>query len=70
LGENGIPFVICFTKQDKLSKKESAENLRHYKKELLKNWEELPEIFLSSATKKSGQEEILTFIDETNKLYA
>ena len=25
LGENGIPFVICFTKQDKLSKKESAE---------------------------------------------
>lgn len=69
LGENGIPFVICFTKQDKLSKKESAENLNHYKKELLKNWEELPQIFLSSATKKSGQEEILNFIGETNKLY-
>lgn len=69
LGENGIPFVICFTKQDKLSKKESAENLKQYKTELLKNWEELPQLFLSSATKKTGQEDILEFIDQTNKLY-
>ena len=45
LGENGIPFVICFTKQDKLSKKASIENLKNYEKELLKNWEELPQIF-------------------------
>ena len=32
LGENNIPFVMCFTKQDKLSKLESAKNLAHYKK--------------------------------------
>tara|TARA_B100000524_G_C23548353_1_gene333854 strand:+ start:108 stop:716 length:609 start_codon:yes stop_codon:yes gene_type:complete len=69
LGENGVPFVICFTKQDKLSKKESKENLINYKKELLKSWEELPPIFLSSATKKNGKEDILKFIAETNKLY-
>ena len=69
LGENSIPFVICFTKQDKLSKKESAENLIHYKKELLKSWEELPQIFLSSATKKNGKEDILTFIANTNELF-
>tara|TARA_B100001248_G_C27249999_1_gene393328 strand:+ start:155 stop:760 length:606 start_codon:yes stop_codon:yes gene_type:complete len=69
LGENCIPFVICFTKQDKLSKKESAENLINYKKELLKSWEELPQIFLSSATKKKGKEDILTFIANTNELF-
>ena len=69
LGENSIPFVICFTKQDKLSKKESAENLAIYKKELLKSWEELPQIFLSSATKKNGREDILTFIANTNELF-
>ena len=69
LGENSIPFVICFTKQDKLSKKESAENLVIYKKELLKSWEELPQIFLSSATKKIGKEDILTFIANTNELF-
>ena len=69
LGENCIPFVICFTKQDKLSKKESAENLINYKKELLKSWQELPQIFLSSATKKKGKEDILTFIANTNELF-
>tara|TARA_B100000886_G_scaffold339437_1_gene304921 strand:+ start:122 stop:730 length:609 start_codon:yes stop_codon:yes gene_type:complete len=69
LGENGVPFVICFTKQDKLSKKESKENLINYKRELLESWEELPPIFLSSATKKNGKEDILKFIAETNKLY-
>ena len=70
LGENNIPFVICFTKQDKLSKEERTDNLNHYKKELLKGWEELPPIFLSSATKKTGQEEILAFVEETNKLFS
>ena len=69
LGENSIPFVICFTKQDKLSKKESAENLINYKIELLKSWEELPQIFLSSATKKNGKEDILSFIENTNELF-
>ena len=69
LGENGVPFVICFTKQDKLSKKESKENLINYKRELLESWEELPRIFLSSATKNNGKEDILKFIAETNKLY-
>ena len=69
LGENRIPFAICFTKQDKLSKKESIKNLNNYKNELLKSWEELPQIFLSSATKKSGKENILTFISNTNKVY-
>ena len=69
LGEHRIPFVICFTKQDKLSKKESTDNLKFYKTELLKTWEELPQIFLSSSTKKRGKEDILEFIDQTNKLY-
>tara|TARA_B100001057_G_scaffold145274_1_gene145204 strand:- start:507 stop:1130 length:624 start_codon:yes stop_codon:yes gene_type:complete len=69
LGENNIPFVICFTKQDKLSKKEISENLINYKKELLKSWQELPQIFLSSATKKNGKEDILTFIANTNELF-
>tara|TARA_B100000963_G_scaffold71338_1_gene59503 strand:- start:2575 stop:3180 length:606 start_codon:yes stop_codon:yes gene_type:complete len=69
LGKNNIPFVICFTKQDKLSKKESLDNLKHYKEELLENWQELPQIFLSSATKKNGKEDILSFIINTNKLF-
>ncbi len=69
LGENGIPFVICFTKLDKLSKTERDKNITFYKSELNKEWEELPKFFYSSATKQIGTEEILSFVEETNKLF-
>jgi len=69
LGENNIPFVICFTKQDKLSKLESAKNLAHYKKEMKQIWQELPPIFLTSSSNKKGKDEVLQFIDKTNKLF-
>ena len=69
LGENNIPFVMCFTKQDKLSKLESAKNLAHYKKEMKQIWQELPPIFLTSSSSKKGKDEVLQFIDKTNKLF-
>ncbi len=69
LGENGIPFVIIFTKADKLSKKQIQENISGYKEELLNTWEEIPDFFISSSINKTGQKEILDFISETNKLF-
>jgi len=69
LGELRIPFVICFTKQDKLSKSESEINLINYKKEMLKYWEYLPQFFKTSSSKNRGKNEILEFIDTTNKLF-
>mgnify|MGYP001395630240 CR=1 FL=1 len=69
LGELRIPFVICFTKQDKLSKSESEINLMNYKKEMLKYWEYLPQFFKTSSSKNRGKNEILNFIDATNKLF-
>lgn len=66
IGENGIPFVLVFTKADKLSEQEIETNLENYKTKLLENWEELPRIFITSASKKTGREEILKFITETN----
>ncbi|MFL5765354.1 MAG: ribosome biogenesis GTP-binding protein YihA/YsxC [Bacteroidia bacterium] len=68
-GEKNVPFVIVFTKTDKLSKREYAVNITRYKEELLKEWEELPQCFYTSAEKKIGREELLTFIAETNKLF-
>ena len=69
LGENSVPFVIIFTKADKLTKKQLKENIAHYTSELLKTWEEVPNYFISSAVDKSGQKEILDFISETNMLF-
>ncbi len=65
-GENGVPFSIVFTKADKLKPNAAVKNVENYKEELLKTWEDLPEIYVTSAEKKEGTEEILHFIQKTN----
>lgn len=66
-GENGIPFSITFTKSDKLKPNAVLKNVENYKNELLKTWEGLPEIYITSAEKKEGTEAILSFIAKTNE---
>lgn len=61
-----IPFVICFTKSDKLKKAEIAENTKQYKDYLLKQWESFPINFTTSSAKKTGLKEIVSFIDDNN----
>lgn len=67
LGENNIPFAIIFTKADKLGKVNVAKNVGAYTLELKKIWDELPKIMVSSSLDKTGQEEIISFIETTNK---
>ncbi|MEJ6735158.1 MAG: ribosome biogenesis GTP-binding protein YihA/YsxC [Flavobacteriales bacterium] len=69
LGEVNIAFVICFTKLDKLSKTVAQKNITFYKEEMLKTWEELPQMFYTSSVKEMGQKEILSFIGDTNTLF-
>jgi GTP-binding protein len=69
LAENSIPFVILFTKTDKLKKFGLAESVRVYKKKLEESWEELPVSIITSAKEKTGQKEIMTYIEETNKVF-
>src|SRR5665647_282387 len=65
LGENEIPFVMVFTKMDKLGKAVVEKNLAAYHEEMFKSWEELPQIFITSAEKGTGREELLDFIEGT-----
>ena len=65
-GENGIPFSIVFTKADKLKPNAVLKNVETYKVELLKTWEGLPEIYITSSEKKEGTENVLGFIEKTN----
>lgn len=67
LGSNGIPFAIMFTKIDKLSSSELNKNLTHYKKELLKAWNDLPPIFITSAHTGAGKTEVLNYIEQMNQ---
>ena len=69
LGEKLIPIAIAFTKSDKLSKQQVIYSVEQFKNSLRKDWEELPMLFITSAEKKIGREEILNFIEETNKEY-
>jgi GTP-binding protein len=67
LGEKTIPFSIVFTKSDKLKKQQIIYSIENYKKELKKSWDELPPLFISSAEKKIGREDILNYIEGINK---
>jgi GTP-binding protein len=68
-GEKGLPFVLVFTKTDKLGSTQLKDNIDFYNKKLSEMWDPLPQSFLTSAEKKTGREEILKFIDQCNKEY-
>jgi len=69
LGVNEVPFVIVFTKMDKLKPKQVTDNIETYKQKLLEDWEELPRMFFTSSVKGTGKEELLAYIDEVNDLF-
>ena len=62
LGEKGIPFGIVFTKADKQGPEALERQLLENKGRLLEDWEELPPIFVTSAVKGTGKEELLNYI--------
>ncbi len=65
-GENGVPFSLVFTKADKMKPLALEQNVSNYKEELLKTWEELPDMYVTSAEKKEGTDGILNYISKTN----
>ncbi len=69
LGENQIPLAIVLTKADKVSRNKIHTNRAALEKRLRDDWEELPEIFLSSAIRKTGKEEISKLIQSTSKIF-
>lgn len=63
-GREQLPFVIVFTKADKLSSGKLSENILRYRDFLLQEWEELPLSIVSSSKNGRGRKEILTFMDQ------
>ena len=69
LGEWQIPFALIFTKADKSTQKETANNVNLFLKELSATWEEPPPHFVTSAVKHLGTKQVLSFIEELNTLF-
>jgi GTP-binding protein len=63
LAEHRLPFAIVLTKIDKLSKIKLKEQMRYFEKEFYQIFEEIPNIFATSALTKQGREEVLEFIE-------
>ena len=69
LGNHHIPFVILFTKSDKLPKHQVRKQVDHYIVVLSETWEPTPEFIITSAKTGEGKGEILDFITRTNKMW-
>ena len=69
LGEMHIPFVIVYTKTDKVRGNKLEGNIKAIQDELLKYWNELPQQFITSSSKKEGREEFLNFIYQINNQF-
>lgn len=65
LGSNHVPFNLVFTKSDKISSSVLESNMAAFRKELLKTWENLPMMIVSSSKSGVGRDEILNFISVT-----
>ena len=66
LGQEEIPFVIIFTKSDKLKQPGIVSNVALFKRTLKKTWETLPHLIISSSENGKGREEVLAFITDVN----
>jgi GTP-binding protein len=69
LGAWRIPFALVFTKADKSTQKETANNVNSFLKELSASWEEPPPFFVTSAIKRTGAKGILSFIADLNQVF-
>ncbi|MFT4761629.1 MAG: GTP-binding protein [Paraglaciecola sp.] len=67
LAERGVPFVIVYTKTDRMTPNQKESNIAKIRKELLNHWTELPQEFITSSNSGEGKEEILEFIDTVNQ---
>jgi GTP-binding protein len=69
LGEVRVPFVIVYTKTDKLSIGEYENNIQAIQQSLSETWNELPLQFASSSKTAFGREEILNYIEQLVNQY-
>lgn len=67
LGQWKVPFSLVFTKADKSTQRESANNMNDFLKAMSAKWEQLPPHFLTSAVKRTGSKQIMNYISDLNK---
>jgi GTP-binding protein len=64
LARNSVPFVLVFTKTDKVTPAIAQANMAAFTERISGWFEKLPAIYTCSAVVKQGREELLKVIDE------
>jgi len=63
LGKWGVPFCLVFTKADKETQRVVSHNVKAFGAKMLESWQFLPRQFVTSAVKKQGRDDILSYIE-------
>lgn len=63
LAENDLPFIVVFTKADKMSNNQLNASMAQYKRVMKKVWEVMPNFILTSSETGLGREEILDCVE-------
>lgn len=62
-GEKSLPFILVFTKSDKLNRNELAKNVKLFGDTLAEQWSELPAFIITSSKTKLGLQPLLDYLD-------
>ena len=65
LGDRSTRFVLVFTKTDKTKPAQLKENMALFRAQMALWWEEVPEMFTTSATSGQGRNELLGYVQRT-----
>ena len=69
LNKNYCPFIIVFTKSDKLKINQLDRHIENLKRQLSNYWEDFPKMFITSSKNKTGIDKIHSFIESTLEDY-
>jgi len=64
MGTHQLPFVLVFTKADKVSKNQQTKSVELFTQVMLVDWEYIPRHFVTSSNNGLGREELLTYLQE------
>jgi GTP-binding protein len=62
--DNELPFVLVFTKSDKVKKMKLQSNIEAFQNHLVGIVEPTPPVFITSSETRVGKSELLTFIQQ------
>lgn len=64
LASEGVPFVLVFTKTDRLEREEVEKNMALFKEQIAEMFENIPEIYTTSSITRHGVPDLLKTIND------